>query len=78
MTTVDMTISDSALDHRARRAAKRIGLVARKSRWRRDSIDNYGGFMLIDPYRNFAVCGQRYDLTADDVIEYCNGAADVV
>jgi hypothetical protein len=40
-----MTYSDSA----ARRAANRVGLVARKSRWRRDSIDNYGGFMLVDP-----------------------------
>jgi hypothetical protein len=60
-------ISDSA----ARRAAKRVGLVARKSRWRRDSIDNDGGFMIVDPYTNFVVCGSRFDLTADDVAEYC-------
>jgi hypothetical protein len=44
-------ISDSA----ARRAAKRIDLVARKSRWRRNSIDNCGGFMLLNA-NNWIVC----------------------
>lgn len=55
----------------ARRAAKRAGLRARKSRWRKDSIDNYGGFQLVDPYLNIAVQGIRFDMTADEVIEYC-------
>ena len=27
---------------------------------------------LVDPYGNVAVAGFRYDMTADDVIEYCN------
>jgi hypothetical protein len=36
-------ISEGALDARARRAAQRVGLVARKSRWRANSIDNFGG-----------------------------------
>jgi hypothetical protein len=30
-------------DSQARRAAQRIGLLARKSRWRRDTVDNHGG-----------------------------------
>jgi hypothetical protein len=60
-----------ALDARARRAALRAGLVARKSRWRRDTIDNYGGFVLIEPYTNVVVDGSRYDLTAEYIIEYC-------
>ena len=63
--------SNSALENRARRAAKRVGLVARKSRWRADSIDNLGGFMLIDAYRNEVVDGARFDLTAQDVIDRC-------
>ena len=37
------------LDSCARRIARKAGLVARKSRWRRDSIDNFGKFMLIEP-----------------------------
>jgi hypothetical protein len=64
-------ISEQALDARARRAAQRAGLVARKSRWRAGSIDNYGGFMLVDPYNNVVVDGSRYDLSAEYVIDYC-------
>jgi len=44
--------SENALEARARRAARRAGLVARKSRWRQNSIDNFGDFQLIDPERN--------------------------
>jgi hypothetical protein len=60
-----------ALEARARRAARSAGLVARKSRWRANSIDNSGGFMLVDPYSNVVVDGSRYDLSAEYVIDYC-------
>jgi hypothetical protein len=60
--------SDSA----ARRAARRVGLVARKSRWRKYSIDNHGDFMLLDPSMNVPVAGWKYDLTAAEVVEFCN------
>jgi hypothetical protein len=63
--------SESALDSRARRAARRVGLIARKSRWRAGSIDNYGEFMLIDSATNFAVAGSRFDMTAEEVLDYC-------
>ena len=65
------TISEKAPDARARRAAKRVGLVARKSRWRLGSIDNFGKFMLVNPYSNFCVAGQRFDMAAEDVIDFC-------
>ena len=61
----------TAIEQRARRAAKRVGLIARKSRWRRDSIDNYGGFMLVDPGPNIPVAGFRFDMTPQEVIEHC-------
>ncbi len=61
------SVSDSA----ARRAARRVGYVARKSRWRKYSIDNYGDFMIVDPSTNVPVAGSRYDYTAEDVVEYC-------
>jgi len=38
---------------------------------RRDTVDNYGGYMLIDPWHNTAVAGSRFDLTAADVVEWC-------
>ena len=40
----------SAIENCARRAAHKIGLRAVKSTWRRDSIDNYGGFQLVDAF----------------------------
>jgi hypothetical protein len=60
-------VSDSA----ARRAARRVGLVARKSRWRKYSIDNHGDFIIIDPSTNGVVAGSRFDLTAEEVVEWC-------
>jgi hypothetical protein len=47
------------------------GLSARKSRGRL-TIDNYGGFMLVNPYNNSVVSGERFDLTAQQVIDMCN------
>jgi hypothetical protein len=60
------------LEQRARRAARRVGLLAKKSRWRVDTLDNFGEFMLIDPSGNFVVAGSRFDLSAEAVIEYCS------
>jgi hypothetical protein len=67
--------NEKALEARARRAARREGLIARKSRWRRvpGSLDNYGGFMLVDLYGNYVVAGEKFDMTAEDVIAYCKG-----
>ena len=63
--------SKLALDARARRAAKKVGLLARKSRWRVGTVDNRGGFMLLDPYTNGIVGGSRFDLSAEVVIDFC-------
>lgn len=65
-------VSSKALEARARRAAARAGLVARKSRWRLNSPDNLGQFMLVDPDMNFIVAGERYDMTAEEVLDYCS------
>ena len=59
-----------ASDSRARRAAKRVGLTARKSR-RQQSLDNFGGYMLVDPERNFVVAGSSFELTAQEVVDCC-------
>jgi hypothetical protein len=65
--------SREAVEARARRAAKRLGLIARKSR--AGLIDNFGDFMLIDPSGNRVVAGSRFNLTAEDVIAYCAKAS---
>lgn len=63
--------AEKALEQRARRAAKRAGLVAMKSRKGLLTIDNYGGFMLVHAHMNIIVAGQRFDMSAQEVIEYC-------
>jgi hypothetical protein len=66
----------SAIEARARRAAKKAGLAVRKSKWRAGTIDNYGQFQIIDPQFNIPVAGFKYDLSAEEVIEYCVGARE--
>jgi hypothetical protein len=58
-------------ESQARRAAKRVGLVAHKSRWRANTIDNLGGFQIIDPMRNWIVAAEKFNFTADDVVAFC-------
>lgn len=60
----------SSIEAKARRAAMKCGLVARKSR-RNIGADNFGDFMLIDPAGNYVVAGWDYDMTPEDVIEFC-------
>jgi hypothetical protein len=64
-------IGSSAAQTRARRAAKHVGLRARKSRFRLGTVDNRGGFMLLNPISNGVLAGERFDLTAEQVIEHC-------
>lgn len=67
-----METTEVAMEARARRAAKRVGLRAIKSRRTIGGGRNDGGFMIIDPYRNAVMAGERFELTPDDVIEYCS------
>jgi hypothetical protein len=61
-------MTESALEQRARRAARRVGLLARKSRWRANTNDNLGRFALIDPMTNSIVDGARFNLSAEEII----------
>ena len=64
-------LTEQALDARARRTARRTGLEARRSRLRLGTMANYGGYVLVDPRRNAIVAGERFDLSPQDVIEFC-------
>jgi hypothetical protein len=58
------------LEGKARRAAKKVGLVAHKCR--SQHIGNLGWFQVVDPKRgNMVVAGERYDMTPQDVIKFC-------
>lgn len=60
-----------ALEQRARRMAKSIGLTAIKSRKGVGGIANLGGFMIVNPFLNMAEAGYCFELSAEDVIAYC-------
>jgi hypothetical protein len=57
----------------ARRAAQRVGLVARKSRGAL-SNDNHGGFRLVDPFCNRIIAGEKFNLTPEEVVEHSTTA----
>jgi hypothetical protein len=50
------------------RVAREVGLTARELRWRRETIDNLGGFRLIEPNDDYVVAGERFQMSAHDVI----------
>ena len=50
-----------------RRLAKRHGYALRKSRARNLHMNDLGGYRLIDPWRNWIVLGERFDLDLEDV-----------
>lgn len=60
----------SAFEAKARRVAARHGYLATKSRKRSLSADNGGGFMLVDARTNRIEAGDRYDLSAEQVIAF--------
>jgi hypothetical protein len=71
MSDTNTDTTDKSLEAKARRAALRVGLKACKSRWRANSIDNRGAFQVIDPMRNWVIAGEKYDMSAQEVIDYC-------
>jgi len=64
---------EKTVENYARRVAQKAQLIARKSRRNRDTFVNQGGFMLVDIYTNIPVAGFNYDLTPQQVVDYCQG-----
>jgi hypothetical protein len=62
---MNSTLNESTL----RSQAIRQGYQLRKSR-RQESLNNQGGFMIVDRDRNFVVAGDRFDLDLADVAEW--------
>jgi hypothetical protein len=61
------TRSDAAREARARRALARDGYTLRKDRAKSLTLDHQGGYMVIDPFKNFIIGGSRYNWDLDDV-----------
>ena len=54
-----------------RTAAKRVGFIIKKSRRKTKTENNLCGFLLVDEKRRSCVHGSRWELTAADVLRYC-------
>lgn len=63
-------VTEQRNESKARRLAKKVGLSVHKSR-QSLSIDNHGGFQIVDQYTNTVLDGIRFEMSADDVIAYC-------
>lgn len=57
----------AARESRARRALQRDGRMLRKSRGRLWSINDQGGYRIIDPFMNTIIWGERFDLSLTDI-----------
>jgi len=68
-----MSKEQNALEARARRVAEKNGYMAVKSTKRTLSVDNGGGFMLYELATNRVEAGQRYDMSAEQIIEFFEG-----
>jgi hypothetical protein len=66
-----MITKEEIEDQRAKGAAHKAGLIAVKTSMERNAIDRTGGFRLLDGQHGNVVAGERFDLSAADVIEYC-------
>lgn len=53
-----------------RSKAKKLGYRFRRSNWRKDSIDNHGGYQIVDVNKNCVVGGCRYELDLSDVAAF--------
>ena len=65
--TVNPYRTSAAHEKRLRRRVRKKGYALTRSCWRRGSIDNLGGLMIIDPLRDCVVWGSRWSLTPADV-----------
>jgi hypothetical protein len=64
-------INERAYDQRVRRAVRRAGYLARKSR-SKNPLENNGGYMIVDPHTGFPIFGFWYELSPEAAIEYCS------
>jgi hypothetical protein len=69
MTTTDI-FCDPALDGKVRRAVRRVGWRACKSRDRSLHHNNQGGWKILD-YDNSVIYGVDYDCSDREVLDVC-------
>ena len=64
---------DKVRENRLRRMAERRGYILKRSRRRDPQAIDYGGYMLVEATRNFAVVGSdvyAFSATLDDIEQF--------
>ncbi len=64
-----METREKVLENKLRRQCMSHGLAMRKSR-KKQSINNFGQYMLIELSMNNVVEGAKFDMTLEDIQEY--------
>ena len=64
----------SARVQRCRYALKKMDCLLHKSRARKLSLEDHGGYQIVDIRKNWAIAGLYYDLSLEEVEEFieCN------
>lgn len=62
-------LSEKSRENKLRRALYKADFLMRKSR-ADISIDNFGGYMIVDVKTNAVIAGSRFNLDLDDVEEF--------
>jgi hypothetical protein len=60
-------------ESKARRELKKLGYQLKKSRVRNTNLDNWGGYMIIEPNMNSVVAGERFDMSLEEVGAFITG-----
>ena len=75
-TTDDTTTDRGPREVRVREVLRKQGYALRKSRLRRrESSEDYGGYMIVDATRNTIEAGEKFDLSLDEVERWVREAA---
>ncbi len=64
------TKEERNLERRLRRKFRKYNLMLKKSRVRTPNINNQGGYMIVELYRNECVAGSKFDLTLEEVKDF--------
>ena len=71
-------MEDKTRENYYRRWAKRLGLELKKSRGKKWSVDNQGGYMIYDPLQPNVILGTRWELTLDDVAQWFERNEEII
>ena len=65
--------NDKARESKLRTQAKSKGFILSKSKIKVATIDNRGGYRIVDARTNTIEAGEKYDLTLDEAENFLSG-----